>query len=153
MVVPVSSRADRDRLPPRAATALAVRDLQTEALALVAGTAAVTALVVGTRRRSHHARTVAALSVVTGLLALAVLPLRRLVLWDQLGLWAVTTGTDAGRGAWWAARNDAVRFVIVGNAEVTQERYLVSAVAHTVVVPLLMVVAAAWAVWLSWRRP
>jgi quinol-cytochrome oxidoreductase complex cytochrome b subunit len=68
--------------------------------------------------------------------------------YDQLGLWAVTTG-DSIDGVWSAAFDDAVRFVLIGGVEVSQATYQRSFVAHLVLagaaaVGLVVVVRSAW---------
>lgn len=75
-----------------------------------------TALLIG-------AATVAALmSVVTGIT-------RPLVEWDQLALWSVTVGSEID-GYWTAAFGDDVRFVLMGNTEVSQGEYGAVLIAH-----------------------
>lgn len=54
---------------------------------------------------------------------------RPLVEWDQLALWAVTVGADID-GYWIAALGDDVRFVLIGNTEVTQREYAIALVTH-----------------------
>lgn len=131
--------------PPPAA--LAARDLQTWALAgvAVAGTAA--AVLAATTRRWG----VAVLATATVAAAAGTVVLRRTVLWDQLALWAVTD-LDEPRGLWFAARHDAIRFVLVGGEEVEQGPYGVSVVLHTVVAPLVMLATAGAAARLSRRH-
>ena len=47
---------------------------------------------------------------------------RPLVEWDQLAIWAVTVGSDID-GYWTAAFGGDVRFVLMGNTEVSQGEY------------------------------
>jgi hypothetical protein len=140
-------------LPRRNADALKVRDLQTTAVALVAVAGAATAGIISLSRPVGHKRIVPALAAATVLLGGALLVMRRMVLWDQLALWAVTDNFEAGRGAWWPARSDSVRFILVGNSEVSKGHYLFVTVAHTIVLPGLMLASAGAAAWLSRRRP
>lgn len=53
---------------------------------------------------------------------------RPMIQWNQLALRAVTTGSDVA-GYWYAAFHD-VRFVLVGNNEVTQQQYATALIAH-----------------------
>ncbi len=69
-----------------------------------------------------------------------------LIAWDQLGLWAVTVG-GSYRGVI-DPLSDEVRFIIVGDVEVSQGTYLAWTLAHLVVVPA----AAALVGWLVWGR-
>jgi quinol-cytochrome oxidoreductase complex cytochrome b subunit len=69
-----------------------------------------------------------------------------LVAWDQLGLWAVTVGGSYSGVI--DPLSDEVRFIVVGDVELSQGTYLAWTVAHLVVVP----VAAALVGWLVWRR-
>ena len=66
--------------------------------------------------------------------------------WDQLGLWAVTVGTNDIDGAWFAAFSRDVRFILIGGTEVTQGAYrlwlLVHAVGLTLVFAGALVVLA-----------
>ena len=55
-------------------------------------------------------------------MAVLTLLTRPLVQWDQLALWAVTTGSGMS-GYWYAGFDNGVRFVLVGNTEVTQGQY------------------------------
>lgn len=62
-----------------------------------------------------------------------------LVAWEQLGLRAVTVG-DSRRGALAVARSD-VRFAIVGGAQIDPGSYLRMLAVHTILVPLLGILA------------
>ena len=54
---------------------------------------------------------------------------RALVAWDQLALWSVTVGQDLG-GYWVAGFHDEVRFVLVGNQELSQDQYVQALIVH-----------------------
>lgn len=69
-----------------------------------------------------------AVTVIAGVLTVATRPL---VQWDQLALWAVTTGSDVG-GYWYAAFDEGVRFVLLGGSEVSQRRYAATLVVHLI---------------------
>lgn len=103
--------------------------------------AAVVTLVVIWMLRKHVAGSWSALGLSSAAAVAAVVALwtRPLVQWDQLALWAVTTGTNAD-GYWYAAFNDEVRFVLVDGAEISQGQYAPAAVAH-LVAPFLGAVA------------
>lgn len=150
--LPSAPGVSRSLLPRRNADALKARDLQTTAVALVAITGAATAGFFSLSRSVRRSRIVPALALATLLLAGALLVVRRMMLWDQLALWAVTTNFEAGRGAWWPARSDTVRFILVGHSEVSKGQYLFVTIVHTVVLPGLMLASAAGAAWLSRRR-
>lgn len=131
----------------RRSEAAPVKDLQTGALAAAAVLGMVTAGAAAVARRS----TVAVLATITVAATGGVLALRSSLLWDQLAIWAVTVGTDI-RGFWYAANDDAVRFVLVDGVEVDPGEYRILVLAHTVVLPAVMVAAAAAAAWVA-RRP
>ena len=61
-------------------------------------------------------------ALATLLLSLAASLTWYLVEWDQLALWAVTTGGDF-EGLWVAGHSDEVRFVLVGGSEVSPATY------------------------------
>ena len=83
------------------------------------------------------------------LLILATSFTGELLPWDQLALWAVTVGTDLD-GIWTAAfDDDAIRFVLIDNAEIPQSDYARAVIAHTVVLPVLLVGVL---VAIGWRR-
>lgn len=69
--------------------------------------------------------------------------------WEQLGLWAVTVGTDV-EGVWYAAFDDGVRFVLVdGRGELSPADYRQDVLLHlgagaAVVVGLVVVGLARW---------
>ena len=67
----------------------------------------------------------------------------RLVKFDQIALWAVTVGADI-RGLWYAAFSEHVRFVLVGDVEVSQTTVAVWVVVH-LVAPVLALAAMATA--------
>ena len=54
---------------------------------------------------------------------------RPLVEWDQLAIWAVTVGSDID-GYWTAAFGGDVRFVLMGNTEVSQGEYGAALIIH-----------------------
>jgi quinol-cytochrome oxidoreductase complex cytochrome b subunit len=60
--------------------------------------------------------------------------------WDQLALTAITVNSDM-RGVWHAAFSDQIRFILIGNSEVSQSTYRTMLLAH-LLVPLLLGVAA-----------
>ncbi len=64
---------------------------------------------------------------------------RARVQWEQLGLWAVSLGTEVD-GYWRAAFHDDVRFVLVSGSEVSQGGYRVALLAH-LLAPMLSVLA------------
>lgn len=98
-------------------------------LVLAAGVAVLVAVSV-TRDRvpSDRRGLVVGTTMLAVVAAVVTIATRSLVEWDQLGLWAVTTGD--GGGYWKAAFDDEVRFVIVGGAEVDPARYSVALIAH-----------------------
>ena len=70
--------------------------------------------------------------------------------WDQLGLWAVTVGTNIeGVSAAWS---DQVKFVLMGHAEITTDTYHRWAILHTVVLPIAFVAGIALLFWFALRR-
>lgn len=54
---------------------------------------------------------------------------RALVEWDQLALWSVTVGKDLG-GYWLAGFDDDVRFILVGNQELSPGEYVPVLITH-----------------------
>lgn len=83
--------------------------------------------------------------------AAVTLATQRLVAWDQVGMWAVTVGTDV-RGYRLAATGDQVRFVLIGNAEVSSGRYATVLLIH-LAAPVVSAVALAVGGGLLLRRP
>ena len=81
----------------------------------------------------------------TLLLALTATLSWYLVRWDQLALWAVTTGSDL-RGLWPAGFSDEVRFVLVGGAEVDTGTYARWLLVH-LAAPLLALGTTAVGAW------
>ncbi|MFN8026114.1 MAG: hypothetical protein U0W40_07105 [Acidimicrobiia bacterium] len=69
--------------------------------------------------------------------------------WDQLALWAVTTGNHVPRGV--LALPDTVKFVLVGSDELSRGDFTTAAWIHVLVLPLVFLCAAAM-VWWSTRR-
>ena len=124
-----------------------VRDFQTLALVVAGVVGLVTAGAAAVARRSS----VAVLATVAVAATGGVLALRGGLLWDQLAIRAVTVGSDVG-GFWYAANHDAVLFVLVDGVEVDPGEYRLLVLTHTVVLPAVMVAAAAVAAWLG-RRP
>jgi hypothetical protein len=61
--------------------------------------------------------------------ALVTLVTRRLVEWDQLALTQVAPGSHI-YGYWVAAFGDDVRFVLIGNTEVSQAHYALAVLTH-----------------------
>jgi hypothetical protein len=94
--------------------------------------------------------TEAAMGGLALLLAVAASLTGELLPWDQLALDAVVVGSDLDLdGVWRPAFDEGVRFVLVDGAEVPPSDYAQSAIAHTIVLPLLLVgVLAA----IGWRR-
>lgn len=68
-------------------------------------------------------------AVVAVLMSVVTVITRPLVEWDQLALWSVTVGSDID-GYWTAAFGDDVRFILMGNTEVSQGEYGAVLVAH-----------------------
>ncbi len=114
-------------------------DRASAALLVLAGLSAVacllTALVV--RRWSWFVALAASLVAVGG--ALLSIATTASVRWQQLALWAVTTGTDL-KGYEAATRTPLVRFVIVDGREVSTTDYEVNLVLH-VLGPVVALVA------------
>ena len=79
-------------------------------------------------------------SAVTVIAAVVTVATRPLVQWDQLALWAVTTGSDVD-GYWYAAFGDGVRFVLLGGRGLSQGRYAATLVVH-LIAPVVAVVGA-----------
>jgi quinol-cytochrome oxidoreductase complex cytochrome b subunit len=71
--------------------------------------------------------------------------------WDQLGLWAVTVGTDI-RGVWYAAWSGAVRFVILDNTEISRQTYQRWVLVHVVALGPVIVTLIAGILWRLRRR-
>ncbi|MGQ0433678.1 MAG: hypothetical protein ACT452_14865 [Microthrixaceae bacterium] len=69
---------------------------------------------------------VAAVAALTSVVTVITRPL---VEWDQLALWSVTVGSDID-GYWTAAFGEDVRFVLMGNVEVSQAEYGTVLIAH-----------------------
>lgn len=61
--------------------------------------------------------------------ALVTLLTRGLVEWDQLALRRVIVGSNIS-GYWFAAFDDDIRYVLVGNSEVSQSQYVPALLAH-----------------------
>jgi quinol-cytochrome oxidoreductase complex cytochrome b subunit len=98
-------------------------------------------LVVGARIRAGTRGIVAGVGVLVT--ALAASFTGYLLPWDQLALWAVTTGGDM-RGAQVVFRNE-VKYVLSGTREVSPATYRFWAVAHVVLALLVVVtVVLAW---------
>lgn len=95
-------------------------------LAAATFAAGAVAAVRGSRRLGASSMAVA---VLAGLGAVVALATRSAVRYEQLGLWAVTVGTDIS-GYRIAAFDDGVRFVIVDGAEVSPSDYAVTLVVH-----------------------
>jgi quinol-cytochrome oxidoreductase complex cytochrome b subunit len=72
--------------------------------------------------------------------------------WDQLGLWAVTVGTNV-EGYRPILRGHGVKFVLFGTNEVSTETLSRWYWAHAVVVPLLLAAAVVVVVWRARRQP
>jgi hypothetical protein len=68
-------------------------------------------------------------AAVAALMSVVTVITRSLVEWDQLALWSVTVGSDID-GYWTAAFGDDVRFVLMGNTEVSQGEYAAVLIAH-----------------------
>jgi hypothetical protein len=68
--------------------------------------------------------------------------------WDQLALWAVTTGTGI-KGVW---NQSNVRFYIVDNFEVSRSDYRSRVVVHTIVLTLVVLIALALLAFVVRRR-
>jgi hypothetical protein len=106
---------------------------QRTSLVFLAATLVTSALDVGMLLRGE--RPVARRAVVAGSLLAAVVSAlvtsltRGMVEWDQLGLRAVTVGTDMS-GYRTAAFDDRVRFVLMGGSEVSQGQYAVALLVH-----------------------
>lgn len=81
--------------------------------------------------------------------AVVALLTRSLVQWDQLALWSVVAGHDVD--GYFAALRDDVRFVIVGDAEVSRSQYTAALVAH-LAAPAVSLVGAGVAGWASLRQ-
>jgi hypothetical protein len=86
----------------------------------------------------------------TLLLALAASLSWYLVEWDQVALWAVTTGEDV-EGLWEAGYSDQVRFVIVGGTEVSTATYSRWLLVH-LFAPVAALVTTALGWWCSRAR-
>jgi quinol-cytochrome oxidoreductase complex cytochrome b subunit len=110
------------------------------ALALVL-VPAVLGLVAAVVRRCWRSADVVALGAVGTVALVSLLALRSAhdLPFDQLGLWAVTVGTDL-RGVWRAAFSDQVRFVLA-DGERSQREYATDVVGHVLAVPAVLAVA------------
>ena len=98
-------------------------------------------LVAAVVRRSGRAVDVVAIGAVTVVALVSVFALRSShdLVWDQLGLWAVTVGSDF-RGVWRAAFSDQIRFVLL-DGELAQGDYAADVVGHVIAVPAVLAVA------------
>ena len=68
--------------------------------------------------------------------------------WDQLALWAVTSDSNGlPRGIWLP---DTVKFVLIGDTEISRSDYRTAAWVHAVVLPI--VIAISLALVLFWAR-
>jgi len=92
-----------------------------------------------------------ALSLIAGVATLAAGFTGYLLPWDQLALWAVTTGSDM-RGYGPILRHDNVRYVILGSREIDVSTFSRWFWIHTLVVPLVIAAALIGLVITS-RRP
>ena len=81
------------------------------------------------RRARAGARGALVLAVVAAAAATVTAWTRSLVRWEQLALWAVTTGRGIS-GYWYAAFDRGVRFVFVDSVEVSQGSYAWALVVH-----------------------
>jgi quinol-cytochrome oxidoreductase complex cytochrome b subunit len=79
-----------------------------------------------TRAATAVAVTAAAIALVCTWVAARTWPLVR---WDQVGLWAVTVGTNFA-GLWKPAMSDQVRFVLIHGSEVSPQTYLAALLIH-----------------------
>ena len=91
------------------------------------------------RRGARALRIVGAIAV--PLLTVAVALTGTLLPWDQLGLRAVTVGTDMS--GYQPLFGDQVRFVLVGGAEVATTTVRTALIIHAAVLPLLLIAALA----------
>jgi quinol-cytochrome oxidoreductase complex cytochrome b subunit len=91
------------------------------------------------RKHGGDAVAVAVAVVAVGATALAPASGHDLV-YDQLALWAVRVGADAG-GVWMPAFDGQVRFVLAGGFEVAPGTYRGDVVAHVIAVPALLFAA------------
>lgn len=142
---PVAPGADRLLLSADVRQADTIRRLHEASLflLLVASVGAVVA-VIGARWRgaiSGRQRLAMAGAVGTLLAALVTSYSWELVQWDQLALWAVSVEPGIG-GLWFAAFDDQVRFILIGDVEVSQQTYAVWTVVH-LTLPLAVIAAAA----------
>jgi hypothetical protein len=86
-------------------------------------------LVYRAKRVSKRKAVAIAASAVALVMAGLTIFTRALVEWDQLALWSVTVGKDLG-GYWVAGFDDEVRFVLVGNQELSQDQYVQALIVH-----------------------
>ncbi|HEV2071291.1 MAG TPA: hypothetical protein VGR26_15990 [Acidimicrobiales bacterium] len=86
-------------------------------------------LVYGAKRVFKRNAVAIAASAVALVMAGLTIFTRALVEWDQLALWSVTVGKDLG-GYWVAGFDDEVRFVLVGNQELSQDQYVQALIVH-----------------------
>ena len=92
-------------------------------------------------------------SAVTAAISVAVAGLTaRLLMWDQLALWAVTTGAGLGRGVT-PAMSDQVRVVLVDGREISPDEFHVVVSVHAVMVLLTVAAAIALIVLALWPTP
>jgi quinol-cytochrome oxidoreductase complex cytochrome b subunit len=68
-----------------------------------------------------------------------------LLAWEQLALTAVTAGSKFN-GVWNAAFSDQIRFILIGNSEISQSTYRAWVLVHLFAVPALLLGAliVAW---------
>jgi quinol-cytochrome oxidoreductase complex cytochrome b subunit len=121
----------------------------------VAGVAALiwfvtTAWMVRARTRSATAVvvTAAGIALVSTWVAVRTWPLVR---WDQVGLWAVTVGTNFA-GLWKPAMSDQVRFVLINGSEVSPHTYLAALLIH-LAAPVLALLCIAVSAFAARHRP
>lgn len=98
-------------------------------LAATVSFALVAALVVGATGFRRRKALVIGAVVVTVVMSVVTVITRPLVEWDQLALSSVTVGSDVD-GYWTAAFGGDVRFVLIGNTEVSQGAYRSVLLAH-----------------------
>ena len=123
--LPTAPGVDPDLLRPAAAASIRNGDRHGLTVAVALGATAVAGLASFLDRAWGRAALLL-VGMAAWVLVLMTVPLVR---WDQLALWAVTVGDDAG-GYGMAAFDEGVRFVLVDDQEVTTREYRTVLVVH-----------------------
>jgi quinol-cytochrome oxidoreductase complex cytochrome b subunit len=116
-------------------------------LLLIDALALAVVVVLGTRGHRPLRRRIAAAvaAVAVSLTTVAAIVSGRLLPWDQLALWAVTTGNRVRSIRGVLDFPVVVRFVVIGTSEVDLSTYARTAWVHILVIPLVLVSVAALA--------